>query len=141
MNELKPRFNLTLTITILVSILFIVVIYFLKSQGGLENIIQNTLPLNLTADTKLRKFTNEESFKQYLALGSQSRGADLFAFGTGREAQLDSVAPVQYLATGLGEISNTICSQRFSQTNVRVKGIDEPDIVKFNGSKIYYSNG
>lgn len=78
---------------------------------------------------KIEKFRSEQDFKDYLSKAPSP------SFGVG----LSGIRAVQELA-----LPNTIQSapapDRYSQTNVQVVGIDEPDIVKTNGKEIYVSS-
>ncbi|KKR07263.1 MAG: hypothetical protein UT32_C0014G0022 [Parcubacteria group bacterium GW2011_GWC2_39_14] len=100
----------------------------------------------------LKPFENPEEFKAYLvsaaelssgysgfSMGNRSVGAALP--GDFELAMPDAVAPmIQSTEAGLGagDSSQTVVD-RFSETNVQVQGIDEPDIVKTDGNEIYLS--
>lgn len=93
--------------------------------------------------TFVKTFTSESDFKDYLKKGEGVSGA-YPSFGRGGIAvspniSMDITAPSQ-LSTGIAEKSApTAVAQDISGTNVQVKGIDEPDIIKTDGSKIYFS--
>ena len=84
------------------------------------------------------KFGSEEEFRDYLAA---ARTAQPSGFGMGGRMggdvmTMEAATPetsVKSSALGSAEPA------RFSETNVQVAGIDEPDIVKTDGSTIYFS--
>ncbi len=102
---------------------------------------------------RLLKFASEDEFKDYLAqsegLGNAygagfggMRMAETFATDSMKEATpmpaaMDSNS-AQTQALGAGE--GGAPAERVSETNVQVKGIDEPDIIKNDGQEIYYSS-
>lgn len=81
------------------------------------------------------KFDSEEDFKEYLARSEKNYGyfglarSDFLAIS--EEISLQSPLAVDGKGSGGPE--------RFSETNIQVAGIDEPDIVKTDGKEIYYS--
>lgn len=89
------------------------------------------------------KFASEDDFKNFLALAqmSQSTGG---GYGGGltneKGISMDAAVPatpkMEQSTVGAGATNN---APRASQTNVQVAGIDEPDIVKTDGKRIYYS--
>lgn len=101
----------------------------------------------------LLKFSSEEEFKEYLTKSEGAGNAYYGGFGTrgmGESFAVDSmkeIAPMpaamnsksaQTQALGAGE--GGASAERASETNVQVKGIDEPDIIKNDGKEIYYSS-
>ncbi|MBI3443385.1 beta-propeller domain-containing protein [Candidatus Woesebacteria bacterium] len=81
----------------------------------------------------LKKFSSEEEFKAYIQKGQQASGA-FYGFGGG--LGLERAPSVDIGLPSLGALP----PERISETNVQVKGIDEPDIVKTDGAKIYVSS-
>ena len=89
------------------------------------------------------KFASEEEFEQYLANASEQ--ASYYGGGRGisnglmmEEAMFDTaVAPTA--TGGAVDSKSVITPDRVSDTNVQVSGIDEPDIVKTNGTDIFIS--
>ncbi len=93
-----------------------------------------------------KKFASEEEFKTYLAK-AQNMGAS-YGIGGGAAVMETAVAmdAAKSAPAGMGgaNVSAPTASpqpDRFSQTNVQVLGIDEPDIIKTDGKKIYFSPG
>ena len=95
-------------------------------------------------------FASVDEFRQYL---SQSQSSGRGAFGGGRAQAFgtmesvvapsatkdgSSVALTHPLSTDAGGTPAT-GAMRVSETNVRTEGVDEPDIVKTDGSHIYFS--
>lgn len=99
----------------------------------------------------VKAFSSEEDFKNYLA--NIPIEGSYFGRGISMMGAKTMSAPAQWReSTGFGApeapagISNDQASyyngkpDRFSQTNVQVAGIDEPDIVKTDGKEIYFSS-
>ncbi|MBN1168541.1 beta-propeller domain-containing protein [Candidatus Woesebacteria bacterium] len=90
----------------------------------------------------LEKFQSEEEYKSYIKEGQSTMGMELFGSRQIAPATFDDVAlsgPEEMsfnLSAGGGSDKSVY---RVSDTNVQVKGIDEPDIVKTDGENIYYS--
>ncbi|MFC1726996.1 beta-propeller domain-containing protein [Patescibacteria group bacterium] len=85
------------------------------------------------------KFTSEADYKAYLDESPEElakmmgRGFPIEAIGDRSFAAEDM--RMEAMAPGLGGAA----LERVSETNVQVKGIDEPDIVKTDGQEIYFS--
>lgn len=79
---------------------------------------------------KIVKFASKEEFVKYLSSSQLERS---FGFGGGL-AVPTGLADIDSLAEKGGGGAG-----RVSETNVQVKGIDEPDIVKTDGKNIFYS--
>jgi len=79
------------------------------------------------------KFSSEEEFKEYLEESQLSQyGFGPFAATVG--------APMMREAAIAGEAAVAEIPERVSETTVQVKGIDEPDVVKTDGLRIYFSS-
>jgi uncharacterized secreted protein with C-terminal beta-propeller domain len=98
----------------------------------------------------IKKFEDEQDFKSYL-LASEASGSysglssDQFGINIGysEKAMTATVqSPTAVGSSGSVQSSSegSSASERFSETNVQVGGIDEPDIIKTNGKEIYYSS-
>jgi len=91
------------------------------------------------------RFSSEEDAKNYI-INSQSSISGGFGLGGG-PVTADAVSAPEAQTSGLGgategktAISTTTpTADRVSDTNVQVLGVDEPDIVKTDGSNIYLS--
>ena len=94
---------------------------------------------------KIEKFNSEQEFKDYLAKSQITQTGQIgFPMMMGGRAefapeatQLDSSAKLN-VPLSAGGLGGGI-PQRVSETNVQVRGIDEPDIVKTDGKEIYFS--
>jgi len=92
----------------------------------------------------IQKFTSEEEFKSYLLEGASlvSAGYGFGGVGLMRAVAFEEMAlpmmaaPAPLAADGAKGGGGP---SRVSETNVQVEGIDEPDIVKTDGTEIYFS--
>lgn len=84
---------------------------------------------------KLVKFKSEQDFKQYLQQTSKEADGSLGMMPRST-TDLQFEARSELPTAGGGRKK----AERVSDTNVQVKGIDEPDIVKTDGSQIYLSS-
>jgi uncharacterized secreted protein with C-terminal beta-propeller domain len=87
--------------------------------------------------TNLKQFNSEEAFQQYIQEGIEITSSQYSAVSNFEpEVMLES----SDLALGnVTSTEETKSSERTSTTNVQVKGIDEPDIVKQNDENLFYS--
>jgi inhibitor of cysteine peptidase len=120
------------------------------SQGSKPNISSQSPVFQSSGLTSIQHFSSEADFKKYLEKSKEaagfSSGAQMLGGGmrsggltTGwAEQSTDSskatLAPMAANGIGGGDVA------RVSETNVQVAGIDEPDIVKTDGTEIYYSS-
>ncbi|ADC65096.1 Beta propeller domain protein [Ferroglobus placidus DSM 10642] len=94
---------------------------------------------------KIAKFSSEEEMKSYLIESGKRSYASPFFFGVRTEVIVrESLAIPTPVPTPMPIPTATPALEkaydvRFSTTNVQVKGIDEPDIVKTDGENIYLS--
>ncbi len=100
------------------------------SRIKIPKILGPTAPFDPIEDIK--QFTSEKDFKDYL---EKSRSFSDHYWGRGggggfEEIPVASPAPVA---------KQDIIPSRVSETTVQVVGIDEPDIIKTDGEKIYFS--
>ncbi|MBU0569815.1 beta-propeller domain-containing protein [Patescibacteria group bacterium] len=108
--------------------------YFFANQ----KLLPDVLDLPKKQVTKIERFESEEDFKTYLAEAETAVGSSLFSgFGMVRT----DTANLQMLEA---EIASPVAGggggpERVSETNVQIAGIDEPDIVKTDGTSIYFS--
>jgi len=134
-----------------VAVILIIVGYSLPRKGGIlpinstKDVIETQKDLILKARAEVKKFTSKEEFLAYLE-NAQSIGG-----GFGRGGEIQRAMPMSESA-GIAQ-SDSLNSlspanekslpqsapSRVSDTNVQVKGIDEPDIVKTNGKEIFVS--
>ena len=94
------------------------------------------------SELTIGKFSSEEDFKAYLSEAELGYSGFTFLGGARDAARpgliedsspIDLFSPLEASDMGGGE------PERFSETNVQVLGIDEPDIVKTDGKQIYFS--
>ncbi len=94
------------------------------------------------AISQIKKFASDQEFKAYLTAGASAT----YGYGNGSSRSMSAlpkstneIAPMpnDSLYNPLPE--NQTAADRSSQTNVQVKGIDEPDIVKTDGNNLYVS--
>lgn len=113
----------------LICILVSTVVWFLGTR-----VIQS--PATIQSEV-FKQFTSETEFRTYLARGQEQSSVAVDAM-VGRPTLMKSTAemmPAELpMAVGGGNVPD-----RVSETNVQVKGIDEPDIVKTDGKQIYVS--
>jgi inhibitor of cysteine peptidase len=139
--ENKATRTLTLLASFGIAVVIIAALLVFKDKANFKNLLNNPIPGNLSHDTRLKTFTSQENFKEYLAIGNQSQNSMFYGIGSREAAPTALEMPLQKTGPGLGSSADTFSSARYSETNVQVKGIDEPDVVKTDGKKIYYSNG
>jgi uncharacterized secreted protein with C-terminal beta-propeller domain len=87
------------------------------------------------------KFSSEEDFKEYLEESQLSQyGFGPFAGATPMAAATVGAPRTMEQAAIAGEAEAPPVPERVSETTVQVKGIDEPDLVKTDGLRIYFSS-
>lgn len=96
--------------------------------------------------SNLTAFSSKQDFVSYITLSESYFGSSGYYYGIGSmpgARSLDSVPGVLSVTEG-GEIDTQGAgdgeSERYSETNVQVQGIDEPDIVKTDGENLYFSS-
>ncbi len=83
-------------------------------------------------------FSTAEEFKAYLALGQGTAGYGRDIGGALRPSTITDSSPVAEVGLGSADLKAPVVD-RVSTTNVQVKGIDEPDIVKTDGKNLFVS--
>ena len=135
-NPLLPNKSFKRIVAILLGIIFVVGALSYIALLVVGNRLKVKLPFSKPGkpETKIivEKFSNEQDFKSYLAEVELSSQITLHS--------LDSVSP----GAAFGEIGSPafkkdLAPERVSETNIQVKGIDEPDIVKTDGKSIFFS--
>ncbi|MCK4429464.1 MAG: beta-propeller domain-containing protein [Candidatus Aenigmarchaeota archaeon] len=130
MSKSSDNFLTQLFVVVVLSIVFILV----SSVPTTEQVFYES--------EGIKSFYSEQDFKDYLEESSELTSG-LYSFGAPqamssvREGGVDMVME----ETAGGEWEKSAEPGRVSETNVQVLGIDEPDIVKTDGKKIYYSAG
>jgi inhibitor of cysteine peptidase len=150
-NDLKekknsPRLSPFLFLAfIVIAIVFIFYKYpeKISSLLNLDGIIIPGGQTGLSDISSLKKFTSEQEFKLYMENSSQQVTG---MFGVGSRSTMVGTTPMA-VDSSLGQANKEISAppasglgERYSETNVQVKGIDEPDIVKTDGNNIFVSN-
>jgi uncharacterized secreted protein with C-terminal beta-propeller domain len=103
----------------------------LSSNPSIENLDKKGGILRFSSFDEFKKFLGSDSKStQY---GSVKSGGELLA---GVYADLSGTASIDN--SGLGE---TTSAESYSQTNVQIEGVDEPDIIKNDGKYIYTLSG
>ncbi len=93
-------------------------------------------PLSSSAESNLVPFHSEKEFRDYIAKAQEQSG---ITNGEPRLMLGEALPSTGALAPKAGAMDIGAVPQRVSETNVQVKGIDEPDIVKTDGQEIYFS--
>ena len=102
---------------------------------------KGTLPTNNDPLAKIEKFKSEQDFKDYLSKAPTNTGTGFGGIGRGVTMLENRAVPLTGGAPSLKSTDQAVPPpDRYSQTNVQVKGIDEPDIVKTDGKEIYVSS-
>lgn len=93
-----------------------------------------------TADTGtgLETFDSAEAFRTYLANGRTASGGTFFGTTTEFQGEQMTADRAQAMESG-GDGGTQASPSRYSETNVQEAGVDEPDIVKTDGSHIYFA--
>lgn len=102
---------------------------------------KNKPPILISKDNKIVKFKSDEDFKEYIA-SAQNINIDYYGVDTA-DIMTQRLMPMREESIRGGETPSlkiTSAPSRVSTTNVQVIGIDEPDIVKTDGRKIYFSS-
>lgn len=98
--------------------------------------------------TELAKFKSVDEFKDYISQGQLLQSSDYYGnMGVVSRDMVSapSMAEVDFGVDSLESVKNGstassgASADRYSETNVQVSGIDEPDIIKTDGKNIYYS--
>lgn len=124
-------------IAIFLNVLAAIIIFNPAQPGFLGRIISRN-HLNQVSDFKT--FSSEDDFKKYLA--SAPKEEEYYGIGSGVDNitnQAELSAPGKMAKDSINGAGGGSAPDRFSQTNVQIAGIDEPDIVKTDGKEIYFS--
>ena len=121
---------------VIISIFVLIVLFSFLSlvllRNRFFNLFVGKIPKNVSENIKIEKFASVEDFKKYISEARETQSYSFRGFGM---ANLEIAEPA--LDSGMPLIKEA--PERVSETNVQVKGIDEPDIVKTNGRSIFFS--
>jgi len=84
-------------------------------------------------DTGVQKFQSEQAFREFVSDSGTSTDS-LAGRTTDFNANLESTADASSGSSGSTDV------ERSSDTNIQVSGVNEPDILKNGGEKIFYSS-
>jgi len=84
-------------------------------------------------------FASAAEFQDYLQRGVAS-GESLGRATNASQAVSESDGSIAAPTQALDSVGNTGTAERVSGTNIQVDGVDEPDILKTDGERIYYSS-
>jgi inhibitor of cysteine peptidase len=150
MDEKQKHIIYRLAIVLILGITGLVFLFIMHSAPRQESSVQKPddgTPRSVATIDSIGKFSSEQEFKEYIASAQESASA--MAGSTALRAMEKDTTSLDATSgfavpqgTGLpgGNSAAAPSPQRFSQTNVQVSGIDEPDMVKTDGKKIYLSS-
>jgi len=121
----------------LVLALYLFLAVFFDKSVDISRIIPQGVKNAVFPQPKLfEKSKTEADFYDYLKK-SEQQVLSTGSFGSGGIVSIEqkSVAPTLQE----GALLNTVSDVRYSETNIQVSGVDEPDIVKTDGKNIYFS--
>ncbi len=121
--QTRKAVSTIIIVSVFISVIVFLLAIFIKTRSARVDI----KTVNPATIVKLQKFVSDEEFKEYISSSNTSpnlQRMDSFAGST------KAMAPEATLGT----------PNRVSDTNVQVKGIDEPDIVKTDGKNLFISN-
>lgn len=120
--------------TIIGILLLFVIISSIQNHNG--SLAQNQTNLNVPSNVK--NFNSMDELSSYIKSNSVQSNYDLYSRGGSDVAMVaDAAAPA---ALGANEAKSSSAGS-YSQTNVQVEGVDEPDILKNDGKYIYAVSG
>lgn len=134
MNKKFTTCLIFLVVLILVAIIFSIGMLILVNtkQDHEDNPSEETLKHH-----EIKRFASAEDFKSYL---QKAENKDYSGTSFSSPQRNDAAIEEEATPSGMGDTtSSDQKSERYSQTNVQVEGIDEPDIVKTDGKNIFYS--
>jgi uncharacterized secreted protein with C-terminal beta-propeller domain len=92
---------------------------------------------------KLAKFGSDEEFRKYFSEARESQAGGFVGIGSAMPMEVSVMSSDMMgspkAMSSVAESGRGGSDSRVSGTNVQVAGIDEPDIVKTDGSSIYFS--
>lgn len=141
-NSLSSKSTLTTTTLGIIFFLFVVACGLLVLTNSLNVSRYRPKPiidLNLNKNVNVAAFSSVDDFKTYLAQASDLRNQGFNGgLGTFKSAPMMAREATTNADTATGS-GGAVQLDRFSETNVQVAGVDEPDIVKTDGQNIFFS--
>ena len=132
---LQRRLDSYVALVCSVVIVFISAFLYLKLDHRLDQADNTNISTTNLHFQDFGYFTSAEDFKSFLQESSSISDRNVTNFsGTGL------ALPAQSETGAVDVLKSTDAATRYSQTNVQVAGVDEPDIVKTNGQEIYISS-
>lgn len=142
------RFGFTpvylLVLLLVAAIALVVIISRIDDNSQINNQINFNTNTEIK-DNTFKKFKSVDEFKAYIEDMDQTAyysgmGGMARSFAQAETIMLDESKDIAMPAPELVVDGNGVMSDRFSDTNVQVLGIDEPDMVKTDGKQIYFSD-
>ncbi|MDO8609952.1 MAG: beta-propeller domain-containing protein [bacterium] len=133
MKYIRISIILFLIIVVIIGISLFVSKYFKNtSTTSLNN---GTVLLGMNKKFAFKQFKSDAEFKEYISNNTNNNSSTLTGVNMMAKTSLES-APSG--VTGMAYREDQAVND-YSQTNVQVKGIDEPDILKTDGNSLFYS--
>lgn len=145
MKNPKKESVYTILIVLGVAVLIISTFWYLSPTLTVSprkiNLTQPSQSQSTATAYKLEKFRTEKEFKEYLAKSAvSSAGLSLTNPSVGRQRMEISNGNAFKQGVPGTDSENLSVADRFSQTNVQVQGVDEPDILKSDGKELFFSS-
>lgn len=146
-QKLAIGFLVIFSITVAVCLIY-QISSFENEPVSLSTIIYNSTGIKIPSDNKnvniasdgIKTFISEDDFKKFLSEAQGKSGENISFAGGMRSAVVEDSMVAPSAAAEKGSVyTETAAVERVSETNVQVAGIDEPDIVKTDGQRIYFS--
>jgi len=140
-KEVDSRIAIAILVIITISLVGLImheyqsIFYPVPSSGPIKLVARRLL--EPSARVNFKKFISEEEFKNYLTEANKIFLGDL-GYPSQFRALVSAPTAIREEEMGAGVAEKQ--PERFSETNVQVASIDEPDIVKTNGQEIYFSS-
>lgn len=127
--------SLVVLLLILLAIfsLLVALISLWQQANPLVNLVDQTVNESTNEVTTWKKFQNADEFQAYF-LRSSRISQDFI--GQERQFLSQNTSPAADITLDVGSTPNI---DRVSTTNIQVEGVDEPDIVKTNGTDLFIS--
>ncbi|MFH1657465.1 MAG: beta-propeller domain-containing protein [bacterium] len=146
-DKIEGKLSIAIVISLFIIAFSIIILAVEKSEDEFDLTFSNLFsflnpPISFSNGVEgFAKFSSEQEFKTYLTENqTESYGYGLGGGMMTKEMVFDSnIALTAPPTSPISQAGNV--PDRVSGTNVQVLGIDEPDMVKTNGTEIYFSAG